>query len=170
MVQSGYALQVFLLDSDLPENSDWDRTLTHYLYGRDAYYRLYQEAIFGIGGVYVLRAFGFRQVQRFNMNEGHSSLLVLELLDERLANHKRRSIDSEDIEAVRPQSIFASHTPVPAGRDQFHMDLAERVLGRWQDIIEDPEVSVNQTVSRTLQRKVGLYDTDLLPLVTKLSF
>lgn len=51
MVQSGYALQVFLLDSDLPENSDWDRTLTHYLYGRDAYYRLYQEAIFGIGGV-----------------------------------------------------------------------------------------------------------------------
>ena len=118
----------------------------------------------------MLRAFGFRQVQRFNMNEGHSSLLVLELLDERLANHKRRSIDSEDIEAVRPQSIFASHTPVPAGHDQFPMDLAERVLGRWQDIIEDPEVAVNQTVSRTLQRKVGLYDTDLLPLVTKLSF
>jgi len=51
MVQSGYALQVFLLDSDLPKNSDWDRTLTRYLYGRDAYYRLYQEAIFGIGGV-----------------------------------------------------------------------------------------------------------------------
>jgi len=115
----------------------------------------------------VLRAFGFRQVQRFNMNEGHSSLLVLELLDERLANHKRRSIDSEDIEAVSPQSIFASHTPVPAGHEQFPMDLAERVLGRWQDIIEDPEVAVNQTVSRTLQRKVGLYDTDLLPLVTE---
>ena len=69
------SVPVYFLDSDLPENSEWDRTLTHYLYGGDQHYRLCQEVILGIGGVRMLRALGHHEIERFHMNEGHSSLL-----------------------------------------------------------------------------------------------
>lgn len=72
----------YFLDADVPENSDWDRTLTHYLYGGDQHYRLCQEVILGIGGVRMLPALGLNELERFHLNEGHSSLLVLELLHE----------------------------------------------------------------------------------------
>jgi starch phosphorylase len=78
----GFNVPVYFLDSDLPENSEWDRTLTHFLYGGDKHYRLCQEVILGIGGVRMLRALGYESIERFHMNEGHASLLALELLDE----------------------------------------------------------------------------------------
>jgi len=77
-----FSVPVYFLDTDLPENSEWDRTLTHYLYGGDLHYRLCQEVVLGIGGVRMLRALGHRDITRYHMNEGHSSLLALELLDE----------------------------------------------------------------------------------------
>ena len=76
----GHEIPVLLLDTDLPTNAEWDRTLTHWLYGGDAHYRLCQEAVLGMGGVRMLRALRFDQIRRFHMNEGHSSLLTLELL------------------------------------------------------------------------------------------
>jgi len=72
-----FSVPVYFLDSDVPENADWDRTLTHYLYGGDLRYRLCQEVILGIGGVRMLRALGHREIARYHMNEGHSSLLAL---------------------------------------------------------------------------------------------
>lgn len=78
----GFKVPVYFLDADLPENSEWDRTITHFLYGEDQPYRLCQEAVLGIGGVKILRALGYKAIDRFHMNEGHSSLLTLELLDE----------------------------------------------------------------------------------------
>jgi starch phosphorylase len=130
-----FRVPVYFLDTDLPENSDYDRGLTHYLYGGDQRYRLCQEVILGIGGVRMLRTLGYHDVERFHMNEGHSSLITLELLDEQVREGHRTSITHEDIEAVRKQCIFTTHTPVPAGHDQFELDLATFVLGR-PDIVE----------------------------------
>ena len=128
----GHRVPVYLLDTDLPENSDWDRTLTDSLYGGDTRYRLCQEAVLGIGGVRLLRALGYHDLQRFHMNEGHASLLTLELLDEQLAREGRDTLTLADIDAVKTQCVFTTHTPVRAGHDQFPLDLAQRVLGPRQ--------------------------------------
>jgi starch phosphorylase len=133
--EGNFRVPVFLLDSDLPGNSDYDRTLTHHLYGGDQYYRLCQEIILGIGGIRVLRALGYRDVERFHMNEGHSSLIALELLDEQARSAGRSAITPKDLQAVREKCIFTTHTPVPAGHDKFPLDLVARVLGR-QDILD----------------------------------
>jgi starch phosphorylase len=127
---SGYVVPVYFLDADLEENTEWDRTLTDYLYGGDAYYRLCQEVILGIGGARMLRALGHNQVARFHMNEGHSVLLTLELLDEQARQAGRSAFTAEDLEAVRRKCVFTTHTPVPAGHDQFPLELVSRVLGR----------------------------------------
>ncbi|MBI1899649.1 MAG: alpha-glucan family phosphorylase, partial [Planctomycetia bacterium] len=124
----GYKVPVYFLDTDLPENLDWDRKLTHYLYGGDEYYRLCQEAVLGIGGVRLLRALGHPTLHRFHMNEGHAALLSLELLHEQ-ASAAGREVTHEDVEAVRRLCVFTTHTPVPAGHDKFPLDLARRVLG-----------------------------------------
>jgi starch phosphorylase len=126
----GYTVPVYLLDTDLPENSAWDRTLTNELYGGDARYRLCQEIVLGIGGVRALRALGFKQLQRYHMNEGHSGLLTLELLDEQARRAGREQITRDDLDPVRRQCVFTTHTPVPSGHDKFPMDLVLQVLGR----------------------------------------
>lgn len=130
---TGYEIPVLFLDSDLPENSEFDRALTHLLYGGDQYYRLCQEIILGVGGVRMLRTLGYEALMRFHMNEGHSSFLALELLDEQARKSGRQQILPEDIEGVRARCIFTTHTPVPAGHDQFPMDFVHRVLGPRED-------------------------------------
>jgi starch phosphorylase len=127
-----FTVPVYLLDTDLQENSEWDRTLTHYLYGGDQHYRLCQEIVLGIGGVKMLRALGHNEIKRFHLNEGHSSLLAMELLDEEVERSGRPSITHDDVEAVRRKCVFTTHTPVPAGQDQFPIDLVTRVLGRGE--------------------------------------
>ena len=128
--EGGFRVPVYFLDTDLPENSEWDRTLTHFLYGGDQHYRLCQEVILGIGGVKMLRALGYENIERFHMNEGHAGLLVLELLDEAARKAGRESITHADVEAVKKKCVFTTHTPVPAGQDKFPMDLVQSVLGR----------------------------------------
>lgn len=135
----GHTVPVYLLDADLTDNSNFDRTLTHWLYGGDRRYRLCQETVLGIGGVRMLRALGYDRLRQYHMNEGHASLLVLELLDEQARKAGREQITHEDIEPVHRQCVFTTHTPVPAGHDQFPMDLVTRVLGR-RDVYEMKEV------------------------------
>lgn len=65
---------MYLLDTDSPENSKWDRTLTDFLNGGDVHYRLCQEVVLGIGGVTILRHLGYEDVTVFHINEGHASL------------------------------------------------------------------------------------------------
>lgn len=125
----GFVVPVYFLDADLPENSEWDRNLTGSLYGGDERYRLCQEALLGIGGVRMLRALGYGQIERFHMNEGHSSLLTMELLRERADAENRRIVEPDDLEAIRNQCVFTTHTPVPAGHDRFPLSLVLRVLG-----------------------------------------
>lgn len=126
----GYVIPVYLLDTDLDANEEWDRRITDQLYGGDQHYRLCQEVVLGSGGVRILRALGYEHLERFHMNEGHSSLLALELLDEEASRAGRKVFTHEDVELVRKKCVFTTHTPVKAGHDQFAMDLVKRVLGR----------------------------------------
>jgi starch phosphorylase len=127
---TGQRVPVYFLDTDLPENPPWERTLTNSLYGGDATYRLCQEAVLGIGGVRLLRALGYQEIVRFHMNEGHSALLALALLEEIVGRPNLASATNEEIEAVRRQCVFTTHTPVPAALDQFPLELARQVLGQ----------------------------------------
>jgi starch phosphorylase len=114
----------------LAPNSQYDRSLTDYLYGSDAHYRICQEIILGIGGVRMLHLLGYRTIERYHMNEGHPSLLVLELLDEHARAEGRHEIRHEDLDPVRRRCVFTTHTPVPAGHDKFPMELVNQVIGR----------------------------------------
>jgi len=132
----GYVVPVYLLDTDLPENSEWDRRITRALYGGDLHLRLCQEVVLGIGGVQLLRALGHDHIERFHMNEGHASFLTLALLQEEAKKAGRMQINVSDIAAVREKCIFTTHTPVPAGHDQFPLELVARVLGCQHDFLE----------------------------------
>lgn len=147
---SRHEVPVFLLDSDLGENAPWDRTLTDHLYGGDAHYRLCQEALLGIGGVRILRELGYIHITSYHMNEGHAALLALGLLEQRLGKPELGSATEEDVEAIRSQCIFTTHTPVPAGHDQFPRTLMEQVLGTHRMKVLEvtrccPEGTLNMT-------------------------
>jgi glycogen phosphorylase len=126
---TGYSVPLLFLDTDLPENDSRDRTITDHLYGGDEYYRLCQEVVLGLGGVAVLRALGYSQLGIYHMNEGHSALVTLALLEETADSRGAGRINESQVENVRRQCVFTTHTPVPAGHDHFHTDLIERVLG-----------------------------------------
>jgi starch phosphorylase len=146
----GFTVPVYFLDTNLPENSEWDRTLTDSLYGGDHYYRLCQELILGMGGVRILRALGYKQIKRFHMNEGHAAFLTLELLDEEARRKDRKTVSRNDIEAVKQQCIFTTHTPVPAGHDQFPIDLVGRVLGSRDDFLDLKDIFCLDLATRVL--------------------
>lgn len=122
---TGYVIPLVLLDTNVEENAAGDRELTGYLYGGDERYRLAQEIVLGIGGVRMLRALGYTHIERFHMNEGHAALLAIELLRER----KQSEQAAWDFDGVRRNCIFTTHTPVPAGHDQFSYELVKQMLG-----------------------------------------
>ena len=120
---SGFIVPVFFLDTNFGENGDWDRSLTQFLYGGDNRYRLGQEIVLGIGGVRMLQALGYTTIDRYHMNEGHAALGTLELYK-----------NCNDVERVRQQCVFTTHTPVASGHDQFDLSMARPMLG---DLIPD---------------------------------
>ncbi|NOT60656.1 MAG: alpha-glucan family phosphorylase [Acidobacteria bacterium] len=136
----GHEVPVYFLDTDLAENDAWDRTLTDSLYGNDARYRFCQEAVLGIGGVRMLQALGHNQIARYHLNEGHSALLTLELLDQEAKRAGRPCVSRDDIHAIRHKCVFTTHTPVPAGHDQFPMELVKQVLGAREDYLDLKDV------------------------------
>ncbi len=126
--RSGRPVPVYLLDTRVPENTEWDQGLSDYLYGGDEHYRLCQEVVLGIGGVELLRELGVAGRVCYHMNEGHSALLTLALLGHRLQSQGRQEATEDDLQAVREQCVFTTHTPVPAGHDQFGEGLVRQVL------------------------------------------
>lgn len=125
---TGHILPVYLLDTDIEGNDPWDRHLTDHLYGGDTYYRLCQEAVLGLGGIHLLHALGCRP-EVHHMNEGHAALLTIGLLEDQLAGVPLRDATDADAAYVRDHCVFTTHTPVPAGHDQFGLDQMYRVLG-----------------------------------------
>ena len=125
-----HRIPVYLLDSDIESNDEYDRALTDSLYGGDIRYRLCQEVVLGIGGIAMLRGLGHADFHTYHMNEGHSSLLTLALLQEHASLHDRGSVIESDVDDVRQKCVFTTHTPVDAGHDRFSAELVESVLGK----------------------------------------
>jgi glycogen phosphorylase len=129
---AGSEVPVYLLDTDLPENSPENRRITDHLYGGDRRLRLRQELVLGVGGVRMLRALKHDGIRTFHMNEGHSALLTLELLRE-FGSGVGPELDpaalQQATEAVRARCVFTTHTPVPAGHDRFDLPLLRQVVG-----------------------------------------
>ncbi|HVE78015.1 MAG TPA: alpha-glucan family phosphorylase [Gemmatimonadaceae bacterium] len=126
---TGHRVPVYLLDTALEQNSEWDRTLTDTLYGGDQHYRLCQEVVLGIGGVEMLRALGRGDDTCHHINEGHASLLCLALLEGQLSGRGPWDANEGDHDAVRRRCVFTTHTPVPAGHDKFPMEMVRAVIG-----------------------------------------
>jgi starch phosphorylase len=154
----GFEVPVYFLDADLPDNQETDRALTGQLYGGDAYYRLCQEVLLGIGGVRMLRALGYTELTRYHMNEGHAALLALELLGEEAEKAGRTSIRGEDIEKVRRKCIFTTHTPVPAGHDRFPMEYLTRAFPDQGGFFDLKDASSADLVKRILQAEQDFPD------------
>jgi starch phosphorylase len=125
----GHRVPVYLLDTFVPENSPWDQSLTDHLYGGDRHYRLCQEVVLGIGGVKLLRRLGHNAITTFHMNEGHAAFLSLALLEEEIGDPDLERATEADIEEVRQKCVFTTHTPVPAGHDQFSREQMCQILG-----------------------------------------
>jgi starch phosphorylase len=126
---AGHVIPVFLLDTDLEGNDLYDRRLTDHLYGGDTYYRLCQETVLGLGGVALLKELGVKP-DVYHMNEGHAALLGIGLLEERLGGAPLQQATEEDVAAIAQCCVFTTHTPVPAGHDQFGLDQMYTVLGQ----------------------------------------
>lgn len=116
-------IPVYLLDTALEENPPEYRGITNQLYGGDHRMRLLQEVVLGMGGVALLRAAG-HDCSTYHMNEGHSALLGLALVEEHEAE-----LGADALAHVRRHCVFTTHTPVPAGHDKFPMDMVRMVLG-----------------------------------------
>ena len=122
---------LYLIDTDVPENQPWDRELTARLYGGDHNVRLRQEILLGVGGVRVFRALGLSPAV-WHANEGHSAFLTLERVRE-LVQAGRSHADA--VELVRQNTVFTTHTPVPAGHDVFPFHQIEQYFeGYWEQL------------------------------------
>ena len=152
---SGREVPVYLLDTQLPENSDYDRTLTDELYGGDARYRLCQEVVLGMGGAALLRELRLNGSLHYHLNEGHSALLTLCLLQWQIEQRSGNAPEEDDLEQVRKRVIFTTHTPVPAGHDKFPLDMVKAVLGEKQyalletaSLLDESELNMTHLVLR----------------------
>jgi glycogen phosphorylase len=124
-------IPLYLLDSDVEGNSPSDRELTSRLYTSDLDSRISQELILGVGGVRALRVLGYNP-NVWHMNEGHSAFLVLERLRELVAGG---NTFERAVEIVRPSTVFTTHTPVPAGSDEFPLWLVDKYFSNfWPQI------------------------------------
>ena len=122
---------LYLLDTNIPENAPADRMLSSRLYSSDQDMRISQEILLGIGGMRALRILGYNP-KVFHMNEGHSAFLVLERIRELVA--AGRSYE-EAAELVKKSNIFTTHTPVPAGNDEFALWLVDKYFANlWSEL------------------------------------
>ena len=113
------AVPLYLLDTDVEENSPAGRAVTDVLYGGDRERRIRQELVLGVGGVRALEALGLRPTV-FHMNEGHAAFLALERIRALVADGRPFA---DALEAVRASTVFTTHTPVPAGNEVFEPEL-----------------------------------------------
>ncbi|MDR1780146.1 MAG: alpha-glucan family phosphorylase [Tannerella sp.] len=132
---------LYLMDTDIPENSEWDRSITHQLYGGDWENRMKQEYMLGIGGILMLNMLGIHK-QVYHCNEGHAALINVQRLLDYIQNYKLGF--NEALEVVRASSLYTVHTPVPAGHDYFDEQLFGKYMSEfppklgitWQEFID----------------------------------
>lgn len=121
---------LYLLDTDIEDNHEEDRRVTHQLYGGDLENRLKQEMMLGIGGIRLIEALGLKP-DIYHSNEGHSAFISFERLN-KLIHNADKSFD-EAVELVRNSTLFTTHTPVPAGHDVFPEDLMKSYMSHYPE-------------------------------------
>ncbi|MBR4814689.1 MAG: alpha-glucan family phosphorylase, partial [Paludibacteraceae bacterium] len=134
-------ISLYLMDTDIEKNSEYDRSITHQLYGGDWENRMKQEYMLGIGGVLLLNRLGI-QHDTYHCNEGHAALINVERLNYYI-NQKGLSFQ-EAFEVVRSSSLYTVHTPVPAGHDKFDEGLfgkymyhyAQKLYISWDELMD----------------------------------
>ena len=134
-------VKLYLLDTDMDLNSDYDREITHKLYGGDWENRIKQEYLLGIGGVLLLKRLGIK-ADIYHCNEGHAALLNLQRLVDMVQEDGLNF--NEALEIVRATSLYTVHTPVPAGHDYFDEELFGKYMGEyparlgisWQELMD----------------------------------
>jgi glycogen phosphorylase len=119
-------IPLYLLDTDVPENSPADRRITYMLYGGDKETRIQQEIVLGIGGVELVTRLGIATTV-CHMNEGHSAFIQLARITKATKQYGLSPIEA--IQLITAGTVFTTHTPVPAGIDQFSSELMDRYLG-----------------------------------------
>ena len=132
---------LYLMDTDIPQNSEWDRSITHQLYGGDWENRMKQEYLLGIGGILMLNKLGIKK-QIYHCNEGHAALINAQRLVDYIQNDGLSF--NQALEIVRASALYTVHTPVPAGHDYFDEGLFGRYMGEfpsklgisWQEFID----------------------------------
>jgi len=121
-------IKLYLLDTDVTENDEKIRSITHRLYGGDKSTRIQQEIVLGIGGVRALAALGLKPTV-WHINEGHSAFQIIE----RCYQHIQNDLDFDSaLELVAAGTVFTTHTPVPAGHDIFEHDLVDKYLDNYE--------------------------------------
>ena len=143
-------IKLYLLDSDIEQNSDDYRNTTLRLYGGDKEMRIRQEIVLGMGGVKLLKALGLNPTV-YHMNEGHSSFLILEVI-RNLIKEKQVSFEIAK-EIASSQTVFTTHTPVPAGNDIFDLWLVEKYFSNYWNSIK---------ISREEFLRLGMKDCEEL--------
>lgn len=124
-------VKLYLLDTDNEMNSEFDRPITHALYGGDWENRLKQEILLGIGGILMLQKLGITK-QVYHCNEGHAALCNLQ----RLVDYVKQGFTfNQAMEIVRASSLYTVHTPVPAGHDYFDKDLFGKYMGGYPQLL-----------------------------------
>jgi len=120
-------IKLYLLDTDNDLNSEYDRSITHQLYGGDWENRLKQEIMLGIGGMMALKKLGIEK-QIYHCNEGHAALINVQ----RLVDYVAGGLSfNQAMEVVRSSSLYTVHTPVPAGHDSFSEDMFMQYMGNY---------------------------------------
>ena len=124
-------IKLYLLDTDNDMNSEFDRPITHALYGGDNENRLKQEVLLGIGGMLTLKKLGIKK-EIYHCNEGHAALCNLQ----RLIDYIKEGLSfNEALELVRASSLYTVHTPVPAGHDYFDESLFGKYMGGYPQML-----------------------------------
>jgi len=123
-------IKLYLLDTDFDANVPEDRTITYHLYGGDIENRLKQELLLGVGGVRALDLMGIKP-DIYHSNEGHSAFIGLERIRKYIQNEKLTFGEAKEI--VRASTVFTTHTPVPAGHDEFEETLLRKYVGHYAD-------------------------------------
>ena len=144
---TGSTVPVYLLDTNVEGNSDYDRTITSYLYGGDTRYRFVQEMVLGIAGARILKELGHTGIRKYHMNEGHAAMLTFELLEENRAINNKPDYDPH---MVRKMCVFTTHTPVPAGHDKFSPDIVKSMYGDTSCFGIDDDIYTDGMLNMTL--------------------
>ena len=149
-------MNLYLMDTDFDMNSEFDRQITHQLYGGDWENRIKQEYMLGIGGILMLKKLGIK-ADLYHCNEGHAALLNLQRLVDYVQDDKLNF--NEALEVVRASSLYTVHTPVPAGHDYFDEGLFGKYMGEfpaklgisWSDLMnmgrENPDTNERFSMS-----------------------